>query len=224
MSSPRVTGNFWTDPIEAVNRGLLRGAKKDTTKASGITLIAGCPFETDVQQQLQSSIDFFSKALDGEDFSGSIAWRTDRCALHFTLCGLVLPQHFDGAFLSGETVELITNIVQEYLPLKIELTGMDILGMGAVSIIVSKPAWIDGMRKKLREVDGISNQKFGGDTNKIVVGRIEAPLTEEDRSILKICCQQSQKQESVIVDLDNINIIQFNHRFLENVEKRIRIG
>lgn len=216
---------FWTMPTERISQNLERNHKKDAQKRAGISAVVGCPLPEEVLKNIQS----LQRVVD-ERFRSrgntQIAWRSQLDALHFSVHGLVMPDDYRANSwpLHEEQLTQITDALRASKGFALQLQGIGILGMGAISVRVSDSPELEKLRDTISSIEGISKERFGSRTKKIVIGRIQPPITVQDKEDIKVVCDELCDFLVGTLRVDSLEIIHYKNTFLETVLDRVHIS
>lgn len=217
---------FWTMPIERINQNLERNHKKDTLQRAGISAVVGCPFPQKIQEKILSLEQVFMRTLAANGSKARVEWRKNDDALHFSVYGLVLPDDYqpgDSWPLRDDQMKKIREALHSFGNAELQLQGIGILGMGAVSVRVSDAPELEQLRDAIGKIGGISGERFGSRTKKIVIGRISPPLTAQDREWILSACEVLKDYTIGTLRIDSLEIVHYKNTFLEQESERITI-
>src|SRR5207253_570005 len=157
------TNEFWTLPMERVNENLDRNHKKDTLQRAGISAVVGCPLPQEILQNVRTLEQAFERTLTAQGSTAKIQWRTKYDALHFSVYGLIMPDDYTSGSWPLQTNQIreIEHALHIFGGFTLQLQGIGILGMGAVSMRVSDAPELERLRDAIGKIQGISKERFG---------------------------------------------------------------
>ena len=216
--------DFWTESVDAINRGLEKNILKDTKQLSGISLVIGCPLSISIQSNIAKLESTFDKSLNEQGSNAKVLWRNDLSALHITVYGLILPKDYndDSWQLINDKIDDLKSILLKHKGFELHLAGLGILGRGAISLRISDSPQLESFRDDVSKIEGISSLNFGGRTTKVVIGRVLPTITESDRKGLWSICNNLRDFEVGSITIDELTLVHYEHTFLDSCkEKRL---
>lgn len=218
--------DFWTAPVDAINSGLTKNQKKDDRAESGVSLVIGCPLPANIQENIVRLKSGFEEGIASHGSNVMVKWREDQDAFHITVRGIVIPSDYRGEESWNRAKELIpeiTEICSSFRDFKLQLKGVEVLGRGALSVRVSDSDELQKLRGHLDKLPGVSSIRFGGRTNKIVLGRIQPGITEDDRQAIQSSCESLRDYDVGVVIVEQLNLVHYKHTFLDCALEKVVI-
>jgi hypothetical protein len=220
------SNEFWTLPIDRINQNLERNHRKDSLQRPGISAIIGCPLPQDVRERIAVLQHAFDRTLLATGSKARVEWRKSSEALHFSVYGLTTPDDYrpgESWPLSEEQLRKIKDALRSYGGFSMQLRGIGILGMGAVSVRVSDSPGLERLRDAIASIQGMSRERFGSRTKKIVIGRLLPVLNDQDRSVIRDTCKKCEAISVGDIKADALEIIHYKNTFLDAEFERIHI-
>lgn len=214
-------------PINRINMNLEKNSQKDTLQREGVSAVFGCPLPQSILENIDILKGACERMLKAQGSKAEINWRKKDAALHFSIYGLVMPDDYvpnQSWPLSETQIQGIQGALRECGTFDLELEGMGILGMGAISLRVSDSDQLEKLRDSIGSIEGISKERFGSRTKKIVIGRIRAPLTGEDRLCFKAMCDTLKELKIGTLSIDSLEIVHYKNTLLEEEHERVHIS
>lgn len=220
------TNDFWSFPIEQINQHLERNHHKDLLQRPGVAVVAGCPLPEEILQNIQVLQSGFDRTLKANGSTAKVEWRKEMKALHFLIYGLMIPDHYHPETswpLHEEQLKKLQDAISRFGGFSLELQGMGILGMGAVSLRISDSPELEKLRDAIAAIENVSPERFGSRTKKIIIGRVIPPITKEDREAIRRTCDIFQAFTIGTLKIDALEVVHYKNKFLDAEYERVRL-
>lgn len=220
------SNEFWTMPIDRLNQSLEKNQMKDVLQKPGISLVYGCPLSQEILDSIETLKQECGRMITSNQSDLRIAWREHLQALHFSVYGLVMPDDYQVGQswpLTDQQISSITDAFHAFKGMKLTLQGIGILGMGAISIRVSDSSQLEKLRDSIGAIAGLSRERFGSRTKKIVIGRIAPSMTTQSRECMRALCDSLRDMEIGTLSIDSLEIIHYKNTLLDAEYDRVHL-
>lgn len=219
------TNDFWSFPVERINEHLERNHHKDLLQRTGVSAVVGAPLPTEILENITILKNGFERTMKAFKSTAKVEWRKEMNALHFSVYSLTTPDHYHPETswpMHEQQLEAIKAAVKQFAGFELQLQGLGILGMGAVSIRVSDSPELEKLRDALAAIENVSPERFGSRTKKIIIGRIIPPITREDRDAIQQACKAFEGFTIGTLKVDAIDVVHYKNTFLDAEHERIK--